>query len=162
MASSSNFHSRFKALAEIAVLALLSGLALWGALQVPKAPEGETWAGVVPFAAALALAVIALLMLASQIGSAVAEQRHSGINSSVWWLFALALLYQASLSSFGYLLPTALVAPLALALFGVRSPLGLGLSMLLCPLGFHLIFFVALGVYPPYGEVFDLADWLGR
>ena len=34
------------------------------------------------------------------------------------------------------------------------------LPLALLPLVFHLIFFVLLGVFPPYGEVFDLLSWI--
>ena len=68
----------------------------------------------------------------------------------------VAVLYQQSLRCFGYVLPTAIAAPLVLFMFGVRSRIGLSLSVVLCPLVFYLVFFVALGVFPPYGEVFDL------
>jgi putative tricarboxylic transport membrane protein len=76
-------------------------------------------------------------------------------------VLALALLgvfYVFALGKLGYLLATGLTAPVALFLFGVRSPLGLALSVALCPLIYHLIFFVGLGVFPPNGAWFDLLD----
>ncbi|MBN3564335.1 tripartite tricarboxylate transporter TctB family protein [Aliamphritea spongicola] len=147
---------------EALVLALLSAVAVWGALQVPDASPGETWAGIVPFGAAVALGVIAAISLLDALRSHRADtagQSNQGARDVII-LFIIAVLYQQSFSWFGYLLPTAIVAPVALYMFGVRSPLGLALSVILCPLAFHIIFFMLLGVYPPYGEVFDLNEFI--
>ena len=54
---------------EALVLALLSAVAVWGALQVPDASPGETWAGIVPFGAAVALGVIAAISLLDALRS---------------------------------------------------------------------------------------------
>ena len=45
-------------------------------------------------------------------------------------------------------------------LFGMRSPLWLLVTAIICPAIYHLIFFVLLGVFPPFGEWFDLLDVL--
>ncbi|WP_271272059.1 tripartite tricarboxylate transporter TctB family protein [Aliamphritea hakodatensis] len=147
---------------EALVLALLSAVAVWGALRVPDASPGETWAGIVPFGAAVALGIIAAISLLDALRNTHTEttgQSNQGARDVII-LFIIAVLYQQSFSWFGYLLPTAIVAPLALYLFGVRSPAGLALSVVLCPLAFHVIFFMLLGVYPPYGEVFDLNEFI--
>ncbi|MGB1238480.1 MAG: tripartite tricarboxylate transporter TctB family protein [Pseudomonadales bacterium] len=142
-------------------LSALSGFAIWGALQVPEALPGETWAGIVPLGAAIALGLISLLEVLSAYRTQLKPAQTAGLPQ-VLSLFLLALCYQGAFSAFGYLLPTAVAAPLALYLFGVRKPLGLLVAALLCPLLFHVIFFVLLGVYPPYGEVFDLGTYLGN
>jgi hypothetical protein len=80
---------------------------------------------------------------------------------SVLALFALSIIYQQAIVYFGYELPTAIIGPIALWLFGVHSKLGLALSVVLFPLCFHIIFFRLLGAFPPYGEYFNLTDWLG-
>ncbi len=151
-------------ISEALVLALLSTVAIWGALQVPEASPGETWAGIVPFGAALALGAIAVISLLGALRRAntAGDTPSTGNRGArdVIILFIIAVLYQQSFSWFGYLLPTAIVAPVALYMFGVRSPLGLALSVVLCPLAFHVIFFMLLGVYPPYGEVFDLNEFI--
>ncbi len=152
-----------RAYAESAVLALISLFAIWGAWRVPAASAGDTWAGIVPFSAASALLVLSGLMLlgaARQAAGDPEQDQDSGATVQIIGLFILALLYQQSFRWFGYLLPTAVVAPAALYIFGVRSRIGLALSVVLCPLVFHLIFFVLLGVYPPYGAVFDLLSWI--
>ena len=145
-------------------LLLLSLVALWGAWQVPQAAPGETWAGLVPFGAALALLGLSLLLVAGGLRTASNGQEIDNQQSAatgtreILTLFLIALIYQQSFRWFGYLLPTAIAAPVVLYLFGVRNRAGLVASVILCPLVFHIIFFELLGVFPPYGEVFDLLD----
>ncbi|WP_282152130.1 tripartite tricarboxylate transporter TctB family protein [Ruegeria atlantica] len=152
-----------RAYAEGLVLALISIVAIWGAWQVPAASPGDTWAGIVPFSASIALLFLSGLLLLGAVrqtaGDTVQEQ-DSGATLQIIGLFVIALIYQQSFRWFGYLLPTAIAAPVVLYFFGVRSWIGLAVSVVLCPLIFHLIFFVLLGVYPPYGEVFDLLSWI--
>ncbi|MES0827140.1 tripartite tricarboxylate transporter TctB family protein [Ruegeria sp. SCP11] len=152
-----------RAYAEGLVLALIALFALWGAWQVPAASPGDTWAGIVPFSASVALLLLSGLMLAGaarQTAGDTGQDQDNRATLQIIGLFIIALLYQQSFRWFGYLLPTAIVAPVVLYFFGVRSRIGLILSMVFCPLVFHLIFFVLLGVFPPYGEVFDLLSWL--
>ena len=73
-------------------------------------------------------------------------------------MIALALAYIWTMGHLGYLISTALAAPLALALFGIRRPAALLVGAILAPLAYHLIFFRALGVFPPIGDWFDLLD----
>ena len=80
--------------------------------------------------------------------------------AEVGGLSFLSFAYWWAIGAVGYLLATAMAAPLALAAFDVRRPLVLGLAALLCPLVYHLVFFEALGVFPPYGAYFDLLDLL--
>ena len=75
-------------------------------------------------------------------------------------LLLLGLLYVLAIGKVGYLVATAFAAPAALAIFGVRSVAGLIAAAVLCPVAYHLVFFVALGVFPPYGSWFDLLDVL--
>ncbi|MEM6636925.1 MAG: tripartite tricarboxylate transporter TctB family protein [Pseudomonadota bacterium] len=146
---------------ESVVLTAIGALGIWGAWQVPAASSGDTWAGVVPFAAALALIALAGIMALSaarQPADGPVESTSGMLDILI--LFAVALLYQQSLRWFGYILPTAIAAPIVLYLFGVRNWIGLGLSVVLCPLVFHVIFFELLGVFPPFGLVFDLLFYL--
>lgn len=152
-----------RAYAEGLVLAAVSLVAIWGAWQVPGASPGDTWAGIVPFAASVALLAMSgfLLIGASRQAEDVATaSSDNGATAQIVVLFIIALVYQQSFRWFGYLLPTAIVAPIVLYLFNVRSWIGLAVSAVICPLIFHLIFFVLLGVFPPYGEVFDLLSWI--
>lgn len=144
------------------VLAALAIVALWGAWQVPAASPGDTWAGIVPFAAALALLILSgVLLFGGKAKPAEGPETKEDTGTlSILALFVIALFYQQSFRWFGYLLPTALVAPVVLYMFGVRSWIGLAVSIIACPIVFHIIFFELLGVFPPYGEVFDLLDWI--
>ncbi|MTI02658.1 tripartite tricarboxylate transporter TctB family protein [Roseibium sp. RKSG952] len=152
-----------RAYVEGLVLATLSLVAVWGAWQVPAASPGDTWAGIVPFAASVALLFLSILLIlgASRQTAGIAPvSTDKGAAFQVIALFVIALIYQQSFRWFGYLLPTAIVAPVVFYMFGVRSWTGLVSSAVLCPLIFHIIFFVLLGVFPPYGEVFDLLSWI--
>ncbi|WP_108859777.1 tripartite tricarboxylate transporter TctB family protein [Ruegeria sp. Alg231-54] len=152
-----------RAYAEGLVLALISIVAILGAWQVPAASPGDTWAGIVPFSASIALLFLSgplLLGAVRQTAGDTGQEQDSGATLQIIGLFVIALIYQQSFRWFGYLLPTAIAAPVVLCFFGVRSWIGLAVSVVLCPLIFHLIFFVLLGVYPPYGEVFDLLSWI--
>lgn len=80
------------------------------------------------------------------------------LSPEVWRVIGLALLgilYIAAIGKIGYIISTGIAAPVALWIFGVRSRMGLALSAVLCPLVYHLIFFVALNVYPPYATWLD-------
>ncbi|WP_164661381.1 tripartite tricarboxylate transporter TctB family protein [Tropicibacter sp. Alg240-R139] len=151
-----------RAYAEGLVLIVISLVALWGAWQVPGATPGDTWAGIVPFSASLALLLLSGVMIlgASQQTATGEDKTDHAATFEFIGLFLIALIYQQSFRWFGYLLPTAIVAPIVLYMFGVRSWIGLALSVVICPLVFHVIFFELLGVFPPFGEVFDLLDWI--
>lgn len=156
-----------RAYAEGLVLLALAVVALLGAWQVPAASPGDTWAGIVPFTAASALFILAALLVLGAVRSPAngssdsTEPNDSSGNRAVLevlGLFLVALVYQQSFRWFGYILPTAIVAPIVLYMFGVRNWIGLAVSVVVCPLVFHTIFFELLGVFPPYGEVFDLLE----
>lgn len=151
-----------RAYAEGIVLMILGLVAVVGVWNVPAANDNETWAGIVPFGAGLGLLVIAGFMLlgAGRAASFEGDDARQGTGSVLYilGLFVIALLYQQFIRWFGYVLPTAIVAPVVLYIFGVRSWVGLAVSVVVCPLIYHIIFFELLGVFPPYGEVFDLLD----
>jgi Tripartite tricarboxylate transporter TctB family len=151
-----------RALSEGIVLFALGLFSIIGVWSVPTAAENETWAGIVPFGAGLGLLIISAFMIMGGLRSpAPSDTAQTGENSAVLEilaLFAIALLYQHSIRWFGYVLPTAITAPVVLYMFGVRSKIGLAVSVVLCPLIYHIIFFELLGVFPPFGEVFDLLD----
>lgn len=152
-----------KSASEGLALLLIGGFAIWGALLVPSPPEGETWAGVLPMGAALILTGLGGALVYTALRSASpnnADALFSGRSWNVVGLIAVSIAYYGAILHFGYELPTAIAAPLALWLFGMRRPLGLLAAAALCPLVFHLIFFKGLGVFPPFGEIFDFMYWL--
>ena len=77
---------------------------------------------------------------------------------AVLWLLGIAVLYVLAIDRIGYLLATALAAPVAFWLFGTRRPLTLALAATVVPLALHLAFFRLLGVFPPFGRWFDMLD----
>ena len=156
-----------KKLVEGSVIIIVGLLAVWGAYQIPPAySETETWAGLVPMFVACSLVLIGVLMTISGFritanDSQTSRQTISRTDLDVILLVVLALVYHQAIVKFGYLIPTAITAPIVLVLFGIRSPVGLIVSAILCPIVFHLIFFKLLGVFPPYGEIFDVLDLIG-
>ena len=149
--------------AEGLVIALIGAFAVFGASLVPPPPEGETWAGVLPMGAALLLTLSGVWMAAAGMRTTLGPDQTPAFDATsigVLILFGISLLYQRGMVSFGYELPTAIAGPIVLWMFGVRSKLGLALSVIIFPLVFHVLFFRLLGAFPPYGEVFDLMDSL--
>ena len=152
---------------EGAIVAVIGIGAIWGAWQVPASAANETWAGLVPMIIACSLLLLGCAMVLARAlevpVSAVAEGKQARFRMpadvlAVLGLLGLSLAYYQLIQLFGYLLATAIVAPMMLFAFGVRGYTGLAISIVLCPLFFHIIFFELLGVYPPYGELFDLLD----
>lgn len=145
-----------------AVLTVLGIAALAACFQIDLDRDGGWGARIFPLAGSGALAVLGLVELAKGL-----RERHSTpLPAFDGWaiagLLALALGYFWAIGLVGYLVSTAIVAPLALTLFGIRDWRGLLASAVLCPAIYHLIFFVGLGVFPPYGSWFDLLDLIQR
>lgn len=145
-------------------LIAVGAFGMWGATLVPPAPPGETWAGVVPMGASLMLAVTGFVLALDALRAGVALVNPVSFDKKslrILGLFGLSVLYCLGIVYFGYELSTALVTVVVFWMFGVRRPRTLLLSMLLYPLIFHVIFFTLLGVYPPRGQWFNLAEFLG-
>ncbi len=111
-----------------------------------------------PLGGSVALMLLGIAELWGAKPSPPGDRRHLPAIAA---MLVLSVVYVWSISAFGYLVSTALAAPLALIIFGVRNPIGLFAAAVLCPAIYHGIFFVALGVFPPLGEHFDLLDLLG-
>ena len=127
-----------------AALSMNVGSQMWG---------GES-ARLFPLAVSIVLVLLGgALMLKGVESYSLGEEARSVLG-----LLVLGLAYVWLISKFGYLVATGVTAPLVFWVFGTRWIPGLLLSAILCPLVFHLIFFVGLGVFPPYGEWFDLLD----
>ncbi len=111
-----------------------------------------------PLVGSVALILLGVIEVTRAPGGAVVDRRHLPAIAA---LLLLAILYIICISAFGYLIATALAAPAALWIFGVRSPVGLAAAMVLSPALYHLVFFEFLGVFPPLGRYFDLLDLIG-
>lgn len=150
------------------ILVGLAGLVL--ALAIPASYDGSTAARILPVTVSATLVVLGAADLWHGLGGERAKTERDGAptrpvpasamagTGGVLGLLILTVLYLAMVAKIGYLLSTALAAPAALALFGIRSPLGLLVSAVVCPLVYHLIFFKLIGIFPPYGAWFDLLD----
>ena len=111
-----------------------------------------------PLAGSLALILLGLIELRAAPGGPVMERRHLPAIAA---LLGLSVVYVWAISALGYLIATAVAAPLALWIFGVRAPIGLAAAAVLSPALYHLIFFKLLGVFPPLGRYFDVLDVIG-
>ncbi|MGR3539817.1 MAG: tripartite tricarboxylate transporter TctB family protein [Hasllibacter sp.] len=135
-------------------LALIGAGLLAGGAALTIGGPGEWGPRVVPLLAAATLALSGAAVAAS------ARPPRAGADGTgrAVLLLGLAVLYVPAIDRVGYLVATALAAPAAFALFGVRGPARLALAATLVPLALHLAFFRLLGVFPPLGAWFDLLD----
>ena len=93
--------------------------------------------------------------------SADEEAPATSIPRGPFYLLALVIIYLWLIGKFGYLISTAAIAPVTLWLFGIRNPTTLAVAAIAIPAAYHVLFFEVLGVFPPYGEWFDLFDVIG-
>lgn len=75
-------------------------------------------------------------------------------------LFVIGVIYIVLIDAFGFLISTAIATPAVFFLFGLRSPLRLICSAIATPIALHIMFFELLGLFPPYGRLFDILDVL--
>ena len=134
--------------------------AVYGALQIPRGAEGGMGgARIFPYLAPGASLRFGVLGFQKGIrGLDPTRFALTKVPFEILSVLALAIAYAWLITKFGYLIATGLVAPAALFLFGIRSPLGLIAAMVICPTVYQLTFFELLGVFPPFGEWFDLLD----
>lgn len=134
--------------------------AVLASLQIPLDQYGRWGARIFPLIAGLAILATGLAELWE--GSAARPETIAGGHpAKVLALLLLAVGYVWAMSKVGYLISTTVAAPIGLWLFGVRRPIGLLAAAFLCPVAYHLIFFEALGVFPPLGEWVDGLDLIG-
>lgn len=141
-------------------LALIGSAAMLVTLDIPRDPDGGLGARVFPMMASGALILLGVAGFFTSVKSVqVGKEDCRGYRSiQIFLLLALSIAYVWLMSKLGYLISTALAAPIILMLFGIRNPLGLLVAAIACPAIYHAIFFVGLGVFPPLGEWFDLLD----
>ena len=145
-------------------LLLIGAGAMVASIDIPRDPDGGLGARVFPMISSGALILLGILGSLAGLKE-VAPQKAKTSNKvlvQIAILLLLSLFYVWLISKLGYLISTALVAPMILMLFGIRNALGLTIAAIVCPIIYHAIFFIVLGVFPPYGEWFDLLDLLQR
>lgn len=140
-------------------LIALGGLSILGAFAIAPDYDGSTTARIFPLMTAGAITLMGTLILRSRPTGP--RQDASGAGWAPWQMLAVTLGYLWLMTKIGYLVSTALAAPAALWVFGVRNPAGLLAAAVLCPLAYHIIFFVLLGTFPPYGTWVDPLLLLG-
>jgi hypothetical protein len=138
-------------------LVSLGLLAAAGSMRIAPDYDGSTTARIFPLITAGAIVLLGALSLRDR-RAAPPPEKDDGSRERRWLPLALIVLafgYLWAIGKVGYLLSTAVAAPAALWLFGIRHPGALALSALLCPAGYHLVFFELLGAFPPLGLWFD-------
>ena len=143
----------------VGLVMLLVGLGLLIATTGIKVnTENGVAPRVFPMAGAVLIALLGSLKLVLSEPQTNIENEDKSSLGPIFALASLSIGYVLLITHFGYLVSTSVVAPVALFLFGIRSRTGLLAAIILCPLVYHVIFFVGLGVFPPYGLQFDLLD----
>ncbi len=136
---------------------LLFGLAATAAsFQIAPDPDGGWGARIFPLVGSLAVVMCGAVECFARPTQARTPEHQATLR--VIALLIVSIAYIWLIGRFGYLLSTAVAAPLALWLFGIRKRIGLAAAAILCPAIYHLLFFEALGVFPPLGDWFDLLD----
>lgn len=142
----------------IGVALILIGIgATVASLGIALDQYGRWGARIFPLAGSIALLILGAAELRNAADGTKMERQHLPAIAA---LLVLALVYVWAISAVGYLIATALAAPAALWIFGMRRPLGLLLAAILCPATYHAVFFELLGVFPPLGRYVDLLDIL--
>lgn len=143
-------------------LIALGGLAALSAMAITPDYDGSTTARIFPLMTAGAITVTGALLLRARRARQAAEALPQVAGGwAPWQMLGVTAGYLWLMSKVGYLASTALAAPAALWVFGVRSPAGLLAAALLCPIAYHLVFFELLGTFPPYGAWVDPLLLLG-
>lgn len=152
-----SLHQTGPAIAMLAMGVVAVAASFW----IPLDYDGSMGARIFPLMSAGVLILLGGLLLWPVKADERAEVSPAGIPVGPLMLLALIVLYLWLIGKLGYLISTGFVTPVALWLFGIRRPAGLLFAAVAAPLTFHLIFFEALGVFPPYGAWFDLLDLIG-
>lgn len=139
-------------------LALVGAVAMIASFDIKPDPDGGWGARIFPLFGAGILFGLGLIEAFGGMRDVSQTASPARNILPVLVLLAVALAYVWLIGRVGYLLSTGIVAPLVLVIFGSRSPLVLVAAAVLCPAAYHLIFFIGLGVFPPYGAWFDLLD----
>ncbi len=135
--------------------------AIVASLAINPDPDGSWGARIFPLVGSSALLVLGILECVKGLSSPAPTSTPKGEGSffsRIFSLLALSLAYVWLIGKVGYLISTGLAAVGVLMIFGIRNPIGLLVAAVVCPAIYHIIFFVLLGVFPPYGEWFDPLD----
>ncbi|WP_232204298.1 tripartite tricarboxylate transporter TctB family protein [Roseobacter sp. CCS2] len=142
-------------------LILLGVGATFTSMNIALDQYGRWGARIFPLAGSLSLVALGVAEWWGARGRPASPALNRAHLPAIAALLALAIAYVWVMAQFGYLISTAIAAPIALWIFGVRNVIGLCAAAVLCPAIYHLVFFELLGVFPPLGRWFDLLDVFG-
>lgn len=140
------------------VLILMGVVALIASIQIDADISGDAGARFFPILGTAAIMGMGLLEVLKGLRGEATRLDMGSSAHEVLALFLIGSAYIFLMGKVGYLLATGFAAVAALWMFEVRNPLGLLFAALLCPAVYHVVFFELLGVFPPYGEWFDLQN----
>jgi putative tricarboxylic transport membrane protein len=137
-----------------ALLAILGSAALFGAVEMGIGTPDVPDAGFFPLLAALTLTGLAAAQLVGDLRKAPSTE--ASVEAAVSPRMALSVIagliaYTAALQWLGFLIATALLVGLILAVFGIRRPLAYVIAVALIAGGSYLLFDLALGLPLPAG-----------
>lgn len=132
------------------VLSFRIGITQWGAESARMFPQ---------------IVAAGLLLLSARLAFLAAPEEDDSLPAGpelaqIAQLFVLGVCYIFLIDKFGFLIATFFPTPVVFWLFGLRRPMGLLIATILTPVLLHIIFFELLGLFPPFGEWFDLLDIL--
>jgi len=142
-------------------LSAIGGLACFLTLGMDTVSSDSHGAQIFPLIGSLLVLVFGLVEIIRAVRGNDSSVRLSNRPVIIFNLLLLCGTYLWGIHYFGYVLATAIAAPLIFWLFGNRTPLTLLAASFVIPFVFHLLFFELLGVFPPYGQWFDFLDLLG-
>jgi hypothetical protein len=140
------------------LLVILGSAALYGAFEMEIGTPDVPGAGFFPMLAALALAGLAAVQLVGEVRKPAepdAMPADSPPASQRMALSAIACLiaYVPALEWLGFLIATALLVGLLLAVLGIRRPLSYAIAVPVLAAGSYLLFDLALGLRLPTGPL---------
>jgi putative tricarboxylic transport membrane protein len=140
-----------------ALLFILGSAALYGAIDMGIGTPDVPDAGFFPLIASLALVALAGVQLFGAIGSPsppvppVAEESAPASPRMALSFIVSLVAYVAALQWLGFLIATALLVAVILAIFGMRRPLPYAIAVPVLAGGSYLLFDLALGLRLPAG-----------
>ncbi len=139
-----------------ALLVLIGGAALYGAVRMVIGTPDVPDAGFFPLLAALILVVLAAVLFIDQMRRPTAASAEAGEETAPSLRAALPVIagfaaYVPALEWLGFLVATALLVALLLAVFGIRRPLPYAAAVPLIAGGSYLLFHLLLGLPLPVG-----------
>jgi putative tricarboxylic transport membrane protein len=141
-----------------ALLLILASAALYGAFGMGIGTPDVPGAGFFPLLAALALGVLAAVQLLGEYRrhaqpEAAPAESPAASQRMAMSVIACLVAYVPTLEWLGFLIATALLVGLLLAVYGIRRPLPYAITVPVLAGGSYLLFDMALGLPLPTGPL---------